>query len=257
MQHALTTTCPKPIIIGDTEISRDANGRYSLRDLHRAAGDHEKDSPNRWTRTDSYKGLLDVLTPEMALAPSVVARGGSAPGTYVVRELVYAYAMWISPAFHLRVIRAYDTLVQAATMEIPKSFAQALRLAAEQQEQLEAQNKQIAVLQPQADALVSLAGEDGSLCQRDAAKHLGIGPTKFINWLLSMGWTYRQRVEDETKLGRIVAFQDKVDRGYMAHRMVKYIGKDESVRHEALVQVTRKGLARLACYIAAGKGPEK
>ena len=94
-----------------TTIRQDKEGRYCLNDLHKAAGGEERHSPNRWTRTEGYNALLDELTPVLAFDPAKSIRGGSNPGTYVCKELVYAYAMWISPKFQLHVIHTFDHFI--------------------------------------------------------------------------------------------------------------------------------------------------
>lgn len=99
------------IVMFETSIRQDKEGRYCLNDLHKAAGGEERHSPNRWTRTEGYNALLDELTPVLAFDPAKSIRGGSNPGTYVCKELVYAYAMWISPKFQLHVIHTFDHFI--------------------------------------------------------------------------------------------------------------------------------------------------
>jgi hypothetical protein len=87
------------------------DGLFSLNDLHKAAGGENKHTPFRFMRNEQTQALIQEInqTPDMVLAHKTL-RGGTAPGTYVCRELVYAYAMWISARFHLLVIRAFDSM---------------------------------------------------------------------------------------------------------------------------------------------------
>lgn len=98
-----------PLASNQASVRQDDQGRYSLNDLHRAAGGESKHQPSNWLRLDNTKGLIDEINRSSEVRNALqVLQGGSLQGTFVCKELVYAYAMWISPAFHLKVIRAYD-----------------------------------------------------------------------------------------------------------------------------------------------------
>lgn len=97
------------LIIANHSVSRNRDGLYRLNDLHKAAGGENKHKPSYWLESDQTKLLVQELT-DGGNPPLTKMKGGNAQGTYACKELVYAYAMWISPVFHLRVIRAFDAL---------------------------------------------------------------------------------------------------------------------------------------------------
>lgn len=93
---------------------RQLDGLYSLNDLHAASGGNRKHQPSNFMRMDTTLELIaEIKSSDLRIIPfnSLAGRKG---GTYVCRELVYAYAMWISPKFHLQVIRAFDALAAGA-----------------------------------------------------------------------------------------------------------------------------------------------
>ncbi len=105
----------QPLVIGDFSIRQDEEGRYCLHDLHKASGGAEKHQPAFFIRNKQTKDLIAEIESEKHSANLQSAvktiNGGNSRGTYVVKELVYSYAMWISAKFHLTVIRAYDAMV--------------------------------------------------------------------------------------------------------------------------------------------------
>lgn len=83
---------------------------FNLNDLHKAAGGNKRHKPNEFMRLSQTNDLIAEITKVRELPPfrRVMGRTG---GTYVCKELVYAYAMWISPEFHLKVIQCFDAVV--------------------------------------------------------------------------------------------------------------------------------------------------
>ncbi len=92
--------------ISDIAVRQDAEGRYCLNDLHKAAGGADKHRPTYWLKIQQTIDLQKEI--EIDGIPSILTKQGL--GTFAVKDLIYAYAMWISAAFTLKVIRAYDQL---------------------------------------------------------------------------------------------------------------------------------------------------
>ena len=110
------------------------DGLYCLNDLHKASGGESKNRPSVWLENNQTRNLIKAVMDQFLEAdipaseiPVHTVKGGKNSGTYTCKELVYAYAMWISPVFNLAVIRAYDALVtgqlEEAKREVTRNTA--------------------------------------------------------------------------------------------------------------------------------------
>ena len=124
-----------PLTLADTRIRQDAHGRYCLNDLHKAAvaagANARTKEPGKFLSSSRTQELVALLRdgptrnlgtslPESAtqilgstLEPVSAIDNGPYEdrGTFVIKELVYAYGQFVSPAFDLKVIRTFDAVV--------------------------------------------------------------------------------------------------------------------------------------------------
>jgi len=115
------------LIISDVSIRQDTEGRFCLNDLHKAAilsGVNKRTKePAKFLASTQIIDLITELETTQNLGSLPVNKiEGRNGGTYVVKELVYAYAMWINACFHVKVIRAYDALI---TGQVPDHIVKA------------------------------------------------------------------------------------------------------------------------------------
>lgn len=101
------------LVIANTDIHQDAEGRFSLNDLHKASGAEERHQPALFIRLEQTQALIAEISnsTDSQNKNPIDSKSGRYGGSYGAKELVYAYAMWISPKFHLQVIRTFDEVV--------------------------------------------------------------------------------------------------------------------------------------------------
>ena len=98
--------------IGEIAI-RQHDGLFSLNDLHAASGGAAKHQPALFARRAATRALAqEIGASTVSQTPMQVVNDGKNNGTFACRELVIAYAAWISAKFHLKVIRVFLDAVQ-------------------------------------------------------------------------------------------------------------------------------------------------
>jgi len=220
--------------IAGVEITTDAEGRFNLNALHRASGGEKKNGPTYWLALDSTLKLIDEMKGKNTEIPVFTAKGRNG-GTFAAEQLAVAYANWISPAFYLQVIDTFLAYKKGTLQPaVPQTLPEALRLAAEA---MEARDKLI----PKAEAYDRIATTDGGMCITNAAKDLQMRPKDLFAWLQVNRWIYRRPGG-----GNWIAYQEKLQTGYLEHKVTTVSRSDGSEKTVEQVLVTPKGLAKLA-----------
>ena len=228
----------------DTQICQDEQGRFCLNDLHQASGGESRHRPAYWLSNQQTQELIGEISKDGI--PSIFIKQGL--GTFVSKELVYAYAMWISPKFHLYVIRTFDSLVshQNSTALLPQTYSAALRELAESVERediLKLENKQKAAC----IEAMSNYFRAGMTAPQFVKGLNGVNSTQINAFLQKKNWLYRGE-------WRVTSYARDV---YMTEEANEFIphGCDSIIKYKSTL--LKKGAAKLYEWYTKGLLPMK
>lgn len=113
------------------------------------------------------------------------------------------------------------------------------------------QTQKLLIAEPKAAALDLISSSVDSRCIRDTAKELKIKPYILTKYLLENRWIYRQTRNDGV-LGKVMAFQHRIDQGLIEHCSV-VIEQKSQTKLATSVKITAKGFSKLAIVFAGDK----
>lgn len=163
--------------------------------------------------------------------------GGKLTTVYLVNQRdSYVVAAQLSPEMTARLVDRWQELEQqAAQQPLPQTMAEALRLAADQAEQLEQQAAALQEAAPKVAFAHQVEVSHDAITVGQAAKVIGTGRTRLFSFLRHHGWVNR----------RNEPYQSKIEAGVLDVKVGHWEHPEKGLQENITALVTGKGLVSL------------
>ena len=205
-------------------------------------------------RHDNVKRTIDTLANQGVIShPQIEEVSNDGPGPKTITQYrigkrdSYIIVAQLSPEFTARLVDRWQQLEAEAAdpmkaLSDPATLRQVLLGYTEKVMELEAQVQAAA---PKVEAYARLVDADGLLNPTNAAKALQVEPNKVFKFMRTNRWVYRRPGARSD-----VAYQDKIEAGWLTHKTYVARREDGTDRLCEQVMVTPKGLTKLAERLA-------
>ncbi|KVE50397.1 phage antirepressor KilAC domain-containing protein [Burkholderia vietnamiensis] len=202
------------------------------------------DSVKRTVERLADRGVID-LPP---LVEYLDGLGRKAAEYQIGKRDSYVIVAQLSPEFTARLVDRWQELEQYAanaSPAVPQTFADALRLAADQQEQIDAQRRQIEQQKPAVEFAHAVRNTTDAISIGDMARVLGIGQNRL----------FRQLRADHLLMADNRPYQHYIDRGYF--RMVESVWIDAEKESHPTFKTLVTGSGQVYLQRRYGQQPEQ
>ncbi|NHT77531.1 hypothetical protein G8E10_17595 [Rhizobiaceae bacterium CRRU44] len=186
------------------------------------------------------------------LTVSRVVNGGAAEVSYLNRQqaifITAKSGTEVATQATIEIVKRFDELEQnsrqnAPQFAVPRTLADALRLALEQTEKVERQAAQIDAMKTDIQVLERIQKADDLYGIRQAAQILQVEEKKFTAWLVANRWCFRHPGS-----AVLMAFADKrrAPRQFAVHKLETFEKRDGSQGSRETLKFTTAGISRLA-----------
>lgn len=202
------------------------------------------DSVKRTVERLADRGVID-LPP---LVEYLDGLGRKAAEYQIGKRDSYVIVAQLSPEFTARLVDRWQELERYAanaSPAVPQTFADALRLAADQQEQIDAQRRQIEQQKPAVEFAHAVRNTTDAISIGDMARVLGIGQNRL----------FRQLRADHLLMADNRPYQHYIDRGYF--RMVESVWIDAEKESHPTFKTLVTGRGQVYLQRRYGQQPEQ